>query len=139
MDGGLAAHGGRAGHPLLGGRLDFPVTYWNGQAAIALVAFWPAIALAAERKLHPSFRAVALGGATAMLALWIGTQSKGGGVALVVSAVVVLRGLDARACGCSCPAVVASALAAIAADAHDGAVPRRRETRSTGPSGTPAR
>ena len=31
------------------GRLDFPVTYWNGEAAIALVAFWPAIALVAER------------------------------------------------------------------------------------------
>ena len=30
------------------GRLDFPVTYWNGQAAMALVAFWPAVALAAR-------------------------------------------------------------------------------------------
>ena len=41
-----------AGDPELlyvAGRLDFPVTYWNGQAAMALIAFWPAIALAARQ------------------------------------------------------------------------------------------
>ncbi len=35
-----------------GGRLDFPVTYWNGQAAMALVAFWPAVSLAARQDVH---------------------------------------------------------------------------------------
>ena len=72
------------------GRLDFPVTYWNGQAAMALIGFWPALALSASREAHLLVRAPALGGATGMLALWLGTQSKGGGVALVVSAVAVL-------------------------------------------------
>jgi len=73
-----------------GGRLDAPVTYWNGEAAMTLIAFWPAIALAAERRLHLLLRGLALGGATAMLALWIGTQSKGGGGALVASGIVFL-------------------------------------------------
>ena len=72
-----------------GGRLDFPVTYWNGQAAMALVAFWPAVALAARQDVHAAVRALALGGATAMACLWLGTQSKGGAVALAVSAIVV--------------------------------------------------
>ena len=98
------------------GRLDFPVTYWNGQSALALAAFWPGVALAAHRKLHPALRAVALGGVTAMLALWIGTQSKGGGVALVASAVVVLTVSSSRL-RLLVPCLIASALAAIAADA----------------------
>src|SRR5688572_1877131 len=54
-----------AGDPELlyfAGRLDFPVSYWNGQAAIALIAFWPALALAARRSLLSVLRALALGG-----------------------------------------------------------------------------
>ena len=51
-----------------------------------------------------------------MLALWIGTQSKGGGVALVVSAVVVFAVSSARL-RLLVPCLVAAALAAIAADA----------------------
>ena len=78
------------------GRLDFPVSYWNGEAAMALVALWPAIALSAERQLHAAVRGLALGGATAMLALWIGTQSKGGGVTLAASAIVVFAVSSAR-------------------------------------------
>jgi hypothetical protein len=81
-----------AGDPELlyyAGRLDFPVTYWNGQGAIALVAFWPAVALAARHDVHAAIRALALGGATAMACLWLGTQSKGAGVALAAAAVVV--------------------------------------------------
>ncbi len=78
------------------GRLDFPVSYWNGQAAMALIAFWPAIALAARRELHPVIRALSLGGATAMICLWLGTQSKGAGVALGASAIVVFAVSRAR-------------------------------------------
>ena len=65
------------------------MTYWNGQGAMALVAFWPAVALAARHDVHPAIRALALGGATAMACLWLGTQSKGAGVALAAAAVVV--------------------------------------------------
>jgi hypothetical protein len=71
------------------GRLDFPVTYWNGQAAFALIAFWPAVALAAARDVHVVIRALALASATTMACLWLGTQSKGGAVAFALSAIVV--------------------------------------------------
>jgi O-antigen ligase len=80
----------------LNGRLDFPVTYWNGEAAMAVIAFWPAIAVAARRTLPLAIRALALGGSTAMICLLLGTQSKGGAVALAVSAVVVFAVSRAR-------------------------------------------
>jgi O-Antigen ligase len=99
----------------LAGRLDFPVTYWNGQAAMALIAFWPAIALAARRELFPVLRALALGGATTMLCLWLATQSKGGGVALGVSAVVVFAVSSARL-RLLPPTLIVAALGAFAAD-----------------------
>ncbi len=73
----------------LNGRLDFPVSYWNGQAAMALIAFWPAIVLAARRGLPVAVRALAVGTSAAMACLFLGTQSKGGVVALAVSAIVV--------------------------------------------------
>ena len=97
------------------GRLDFPITYWNGQAAIALIAFWPAVALAARHGLHAALRALALGGATAMACLWLGTQSKGGGVALAVSAIVVFAVSGSRL-RLVVPAVVVAVLAAFAAE-----------------------
>jgi O-antigen ligase/polysaccharide polymerase Wzy-like membrane protein len=98
----------------LGGRLDFPVTYWNGQAALALIAFWPAIALAARRSLTVVIRALALGAATAMACLWFGTQSKGGGVALAVSAVVVFAVSGSRL-RLLVPTAIVAALSAFAA------------------------
>lgn len=96
------------------GRLDFPVTYWNGQAAIALLAFWPAVALAARHGLPAALRALALGGATAMACLWLGTQSKGGGIALAVSAIVVFAVSRSRL-RLLVPASVVAVLAAFAA------------------------
>ncbi len=66
-------------------RLDFPISYWNGAAALFLVGFWPAIALSAERRLPAVARALALGGATAMVSVWVMTQSKGGALGLAVS------------------------------------------------------
>ena len=99
----------------LAGRLDFPVTYWNGQAAMALIAFWPAIALAARRELFPVLRALALGGATAMLCLWLATQSKGGGVALGVSAIVVFA-VSRERLRLLPPTVIVAVLAALAAE-----------------------
>jgi O-antigen ligase len=72
------------------GRLTFPVGYVNANAAVFLLGFWSAVALAARRPLPVAVRAVALGGATAVLAGWLATQSKGAGIALGASAVVVL-------------------------------------------------
>jgi O-Antigen ligase/Tetratricopeptide repeat len=92
----VSLRGGSSDLHYLGGRLDFPVTYWNGEAAMTLVAFWPAVALSAERSLNPILRGLTLAAATSMLALWVGTQSKGGGVALAASAVVFFSVSGAR-------------------------------------------
>jgi O-antigen ligase/polysaccharide polymerase Wzy-like membrane protein/tetratricopeptide repeat protein len=70
------------------GRLDFPVSYPNADAAFFLVAFWPAVGLAAHRAWPAVARAAALAAATAVLAGWLLTQSKGGGIALGVSAIL---------------------------------------------------
>jgi O-antigen ligase len=74
----------------IGGRLTFPVSYVNANAAVFVLGFWSCVSLAARRALNPVVRAAGLGGATALLALWLATQSKGAGIALGVSAVVVL-------------------------------------------------
>lgn len=70
------------------GRLAFPVSYPNALAAMLLVGFWPAIGLAADRRLPALGRALLLGGAAAMLADLLLAQSKGGAVGLVVSGIV---------------------------------------------------
>ncbi len=72
------------------GRLAFPVTYTNGAAAMFLVGFWPALVLAARREVPLAARAGGLAAAAATLAAWLVTQSKGGGIALALSAVAVL-------------------------------------------------
>ncbi len=72
-----------------GGRLNFPITYPNGQAAAMLLGYWPALALAARRSGAVWLRALALGGATAVLCGWLLSQSKGGAIGLIVSAAVV--------------------------------------------------
>lgn len=72
------------------GRLAFPVTYTNGAAAMFLVGFWPAVVLAARREVPLAGRAGALAAAAATLAGWLLTQSKGGGIALGLSAVAIL-------------------------------------------------
>ena len=70
------------------GRLDAPLTYPNAAAAFFLVAFWPAVGLAATRSLPALVRAAAVGGAAATLACWLLAQSKGGAVGLLASALV---------------------------------------------------
>jgi hypothetical protein len=70
-------------------RLAFPVSYTNGAAAMFLIGFWPALVLAAKRRVPVLARSVALGAAAATLAGWLLTQSKGGGIALAVSAVAM--------------------------------------------------
>jgi O-Antigen ligase len=96
-------------------RLDFPITYWNGQAAMALVGLWPAVALAARYDVHAAIRALALGGATAMACLWLGTQSKGGGVALAASAIVVFA-VSGNRLRLLVPTAVVAVLGAFAAE-----------------------
>lgn len=78
------------------GRLYFPVTYVNAEAATMLIAFWPAIVLAAHRAGSVVLRALALGAAAAMLAGAVLTQSRGGAVALALSVVIVLTVAPSR-------------------------------------------
>jgi O-Antigen ligase len=70
------------------GRMAFPVSYPNALAAMLLVGFWPAIGLAAERGLPAVVRAAAVGSAAVMLSDLLLAQSKGGAIALGVSAAV---------------------------------------------------
>jgi O-antigen ligase len=86
----VEVHGTSVANVYAEGRLDFAVSYWNGAAALALLGVWPAVALSADRRLGIALRASSLSAATAMVAVWLMTQSKGGAVALAVSGVVFL-------------------------------------------------
>jgi O-Antigen ligase len=94
-------------------RLDFPVSYPNAVAAAFLIAFWPAVAVAARPSAALLVRAAALGGATAMLGGWLLAQSKGGAVGLAASALVVFAVARSRL-RLLVPALVAGVLAAAA-------------------------
>lgn len=92
----VARFGADPGSLYADGRLTAPVSYVNGQAAFFLVGLWPALAVAARRGVNAIARAFGLGFAVAMLAGWLSTQSKGGAVAIVVSAVVVFAAAPGR-------------------------------------------
>ena len=92
----VARFGASPGGLYADGRLTAPVSYVNAQAALFLVGFWPAVALAAHRSANAIVRALALGFAVAMLAGWLSTQSKGGAVALAISAIVVFAAVPGR-------------------------------------------
>ena len=81
--------GGNQADHFYAGRLSFPISYPNAQAAVFLIGFWPAIVCAAHRRAPVLLRALALGGATAIAAGWLTAQSKGGVLAIAVSAVVL--------------------------------------------------
>lgn len=72
------------------GRMAFPITYPNALAAMLLIGFWPAIGLAADRRLPSLVRAGALGAAVAMVGDLALAQSKGGAIALGLSGLVFL-------------------------------------------------
>ncbi|HEX3454127.1 MAG TPA: O-antigen ligase family protein [Gaiellaceae bacterium] len=113
----LKTHGAsNANVVYMSARLDFPVSYWNGAAALFLIGTWPAIALSADRRLGTALRALSLGAATAMVTCWLMTQSKGGAVALAVSAVVFLIVTRERL-RALVPTAVVGVLAAVGADA----------------------
>jgi O-antigen ligase/polysaccharide polymerase Wzy-like membrane protein/tetratricopeptide repeat protein len=97
-----------------GGRLNFPITYPNAQAAAMLIGFWPALALAARREGNPWLRSLALAGATATLCGWLLSQSKGGAIGLLVSAAVIFAVSERRLRLCV-PLSIAAALSAIGA------------------------
>ncbi|HWG55188.1 MAG TPA: O-antigen ligase family protein [Gaiellaceae bacterium] len=95
------------------GRLEFPIGYANALATVFVLGLWPALALAARRTAPTLGRAAAVGGAGAVLAGWLATQSKGGGIAIVVSSVVVFA-LSRERLRLVAPTVLAAGAAAAA-------------------------
>src|SRR5215210_265708 len=81
--------GGNQADHFYSGRLSFPISYPNAQAAVFLVGFWPAVVLAAQRRSPALARALALGAAAAIAAGWLTAQSKGGVIALAISAAIL--------------------------------------------------
>lgn len=81
--------GGNQADHFYAGRLSFPISYPNAQAAVFLVGFWPAVVCAAHRRAPVLLRALATGAATAIAAGWLTAQSKGGVLAIAISAVVL--------------------------------------------------
>ena len=71
------------------GRLSFPISYPNAQAAVFLIGFWPAVVLASQRGRGLLARTLALAAATAIAAGWLTAQSKGGVIAIAASAALV--------------------------------------------------
>jgi hypothetical protein len=105
--------GGNQADHFYAGRLAFPISYPNAQAAVFLIGFWPAVVCAAQRRGSLLARALALGAATAIAAGWLTAQSKGGVLAIAVSA-VVLFALSPLRLRLLPPALVAAGLTAAA-------------------------
>jgi hypothetical protein len=74
----------------LAGRLDDPVGYRNGTAALFALAFWPLACVAAERRAHALLRAAACALALTALGLAFLTQSRGVLIGFASGAVVAL-------------------------------------------------
>ena len=81
--------GGNQADHFYAGRLSFPISYPNAQAAVFLVGFWPAVVLAAQRGRSLLTRSLALAAAAAISSGWLTAQSKGGVLAIAVSAALV--------------------------------------------------
>lgn len=73
---------------LFGDRLASPVDYPNAAAALWLMPVWPAVALAAERRLPAPLRGVLAGAVVVFAGLGLLTQSRGGALAVAIVLVV---------------------------------------------------
>lgn len=78
------------GTAFLFGRLALPTGYANATAALFLIPFWPAVALAADRNRAVLFRAFALGCAASLAAVAFVPESRGALYAFPVVIVVLL-------------------------------------------------
>jgi hypothetical protein len=77
-------------HLFLAGRLDSPVGYRNGTAALFAFPVWPLIVTAAVRGSRPGARAAAFAAAVLCLGLAFATQSRGVALGLVCGGVIAL-------------------------------------------------
>jgi tetratricopeptide (TPR) repeat protein len=81
---------------LPGGRLVYPAGYVNAAAAQWLMAFWPALLLARERRLPWGLRGVLAGGAVVLAEVALLSQSRGSVYATAALAVLVFALLPGR-------------------------------------------
>jgi O-Antigen ligase len=102
------------------GRLSWPISYANADAALVWLPLPPLLAFAAFRPLHPAVRALCGFSAALALAVGLTAQSRGGAVALagaLAAAVVIAveRGRFALTLGAVVlpPAIAATRLAAV--------------------------
>ena len=105
--------GGNQADHFYAGRLSFPISYPNAQAAVFLVGFWPAVVLAAQRGRSLLTRSLALAAATAISSGWLTAQSKGGVLAIAVSA-ALLFALSPLRLRLAVPTLLAAGLTAAA-------------------------
>jgi tetratricopeptide (TPR) repeat protein len=78
------------------GRLKYPADYENACAAVWCIALWPALLMAASRRLHWALRGVFAGGAVLLADLALLSQSRGSLYATVVMLVLVFAILPGR-------------------------------------------
>ncbi len=79
----------------IAGRLDGPLGYINGQASFYLLALWPCIALAEQRR-RPVLSGLGLGAASLLASLLVLSQSRGIAIAALVSGILVLAVVPGR-------------------------------------------
>jgi hypothetical protein len=68
---------GAASTAFAGGRFAYPISYWNGAAALLMVGFWVAMALASTRALPPWAPPALVAGAIILAELALLPQSRG--------------------------------------------------------------
>ncbi len=98
---GLAAIAGAArssdpGASFVDGRFAEPIGYPNGNAALFLLGFWPALVIGSRREVPALARAALLGVAAALAELALLSQSRGAAVAFAVTAVLAAVVLPGR-------------------------------------------
>jgi len=111
-----AAAGGpaRLASLLPGGRLVYPSGYANANAAEWLMAFWPALLLAREARLHWSVRGLLAGGAVLLAGVALLSVSRGSLYATPVMLVLVFALLPGRVRTFALLVPVAAGIAAFA-------------------------
>jgi hypothetical protein len=112
----------------LAGRLDEPVEYRNGTAALFAMAFWPLVCVAASHVARTPWRATAFAAATLALGLAYLTQSRGVVLGLGLGAAVAL-GVGPDRLRRAWLAIVAVAIIAVAS--HELTAPYRAFGRRT--------